>query len=89
MRWRGRPQSGNVDDRRGGGGRMAVGGGLGLLVVIVLSLILGENPLNYINASESLIQPQQESAAPAVDDDASAVWKLECGRGPKVFRRPF
>lgn len=89
MRWRGRPQSGNVDDRRGGGGRMAVGGGLGLLVVIVLSLILGENPLNYINASESLIQPQQESAAPAVDDDASAFVKVVLKDTEDVWNQIF
>jgi predicted metalloprotease len=45
MRWQGRRQSGNVEDRRGiGGKQIAVGGGLGGLVVVVLLLLLGGNP---------------------------------------------
>lgn len=48
MQWRGRRQSTNVDDQRGrgGAGPMAFKGGLGTVaVVIVISLILGKNPL--------------------------------------------
>ena len=50
MRWMGRRQSGNVDDRRGmgGGGKVAIGGGAGIIIVII-ALLMGENPLNYIN----------------------------------------
>jgi hypothetical protein len=45
MRWLGRRQSGNVEDRRGiGGKQIAVGGGLGGLVVVILLLLLGGNP---------------------------------------------
>ena len=45
MRWLGRRQSGNVEDRRGiGGKQLAVGGGLGGLVVVILLLLLGGNP---------------------------------------------
>jgi len=44
MRWRNRRQSTNVEDRRGMGGRkIAVGGGLGTLVVAILYLLLGGN----------------------------------------------
>ena len=50
MRWRGRTGSGNVSDRRGMGGKLAVGGGLGGIVVLILSLLLGgNNPLETIN----------------------------------------
>jgi uncharacterized protein len=50
MRWVGRQQSGNVEDRRGmgGGGKIAIGGGAGIIIVII-SLLLGQNPLDYIN----------------------------------------
>ncbi|MBL0740083.1 KPN_02809 family neutral zinc metallopeptidase [Chryseolinea lacunae] len=51
MQWRGRRQSSNVDDQRGsgGGGGMAVKGGLGtIVVVLVISLILGKNPLSLL-----------------------------------------
>jgi hypothetical protein len=48
-----------------------VGGGLGLIVVVILSLLLGENPLNYINSSQSFSQ-STDQAAPLPDDDASS-----------------
>ena len=42
MRWQGRRQSGNVEDRRGSGGkRLAVGGGLGTIVLVVITLLTG------------------------------------------------
>jgi uncharacterized protein len=45
MRWQGRRQSDNVEDRRGVSGRgLAVGGGLGGIVIIVLYFLLGGNP---------------------------------------------
>ncbi|HPM37644.1 MAG TPA: neutral zinc metallopeptidase [candidate division Zixibacteria bacterium] len=45
MRWQGRRTSDNVEDRRGIGGRgLAVGGGLGGILAVVLFLVLGGNP---------------------------------------------
>lgn len=51
MRWMGRQGSGNVEDRRGmgGGGKIAIGGGAGIIILII-SVLLGQNPLDYINA---------------------------------------
>lgn len=50
MRWRGRAGSGNVSDRRGMGGKMAVGGGIGGIIILILSLLLGgNNPLETID----------------------------------------
>ncbi len=53
MRWQGRRQSGNVEDRRGmGGGRkVAVGGGLGGVVILVLYFLLGGNPQDLTQLS--------------------------------------
>jgi uncharacterized protein len=54
MQWRGRRQSGNVDDQRGSGGGGGFGGlpikgGIGVVIVIVvISLIMGENPLSLL-----------------------------------------
>ncbi len=54
MQWRGRRQSGNVEDQRssgggGGFGGMPIKGGLGLvLVVVVIGLITGKNPLSLL-----------------------------------------
>lgn len=45
MRWQGRRRSGNVEDRRGMGGRgLAVGGGVGGVVIVILYLLLGGDP---------------------------------------------
>jgi predicted metalloprotease len=45
MLWRGQRQSGNVEDRRGiGGGGLAIGGGLGGIVVLIIALLLGADP---------------------------------------------
>jgi predicted metalloprotease len=45
MRWQGRRQSENVEDRRRMGGRpLAIGGGLGGLLIILLVVILGGDP---------------------------------------------
>ena len=42
MRWQGRRQSGNVEDRRGSSGKkIAVGGGLGTIVLVVITLLMG------------------------------------------------
>ena len=67
MRWMGRRQSGNVDDRRGmgGGGKVAIGGGAGIIIVII-ALLMGENPFNYINVgggSQAYEQQQPRSEA--------------------------
>ena len=53
MRWRGRQGSGNVSDRRGMGGKVAIGGGIGGIIVLILSMLLGgNNPLETINIAE-------------------------------------
>lgn len=50
MRWRGYRQSDNVEDRRGmrvGGPGMAISGG-GLLLILALALVTGQNPLDFL-----------------------------------------
>ena len=60
MRWQGRRQSENVEDRRGSrGAGLATGGGLGLVVMLVLVWAMGGNPLQF------LIQQQQQGGQPA------------------------
>ena len=52
MLWRGQRQSGNVEDRRGmSGGGLAIGGGLGGIVVLVLALLLGADPRQLLEQS--------------------------------------
>ena len=44
MRWRGERQSSNIEDRRGMGPKVAVGGGLGTLLIIIIALLFGADP---------------------------------------------
>ncbi|HEX8177690.1 MAG TPA: neutral zinc metallopeptidase [Pyrinomonadaceae bacterium] len=44
MRWRSERQSSNIEDRRGSGRGLAVGGGLGTIVVLALALLFGGDP---------------------------------------------
>jgi uncharacterized protein len=45
MRWRGERQSENIEDRRGiSGGKIAIGGGIGTLIIIVIALLFGADP---------------------------------------------
>ena len=45
MRWQGERQSGNVEDRRGMPvGRLAAGGGVGALLLVLVVTLLGGDP---------------------------------------------
>ena len=64
MRWQGRAGSGNIEDRRGMGMALPVGGGIGGLVLLLLfSALTGTNPIDIINSSP----PPSESVGTAGD----------------------
>jgi len=75
MRWRGRQGSGNVDDRRGMGGKLAIGGGIGGVIILILSLLLGVNPLENINVQDlgDALQNQQGTTSPEDNENAQFV----------------
>ena len=63
MRWRDRRQSDNIEDRRGFGGKgIAIGGGLGGIIVLVVALLLGADPQQLL---EQLPNNQPGSSVPA------------------------
>ena len=52
MRWQGRPGSGNIEDRRGMGMGLPIGGGIGGLVLLLLvSALTGTNPIDLLNTA--------------------------------------
>lgn len=54
MRWLGQRESGNVEDRRGmSGGGIAAGGGILGLIVLVISLLSGQDPGSLPNPGDS------------------------------------
>lgn len=64
MRWRGERQSSNIEDRRGIGGRVAVGGGLGTIVVLVLALLFGADPRQLLEQVPSGPSSEVQSSRP-------------------------
>lgn len=65
MRWRGERQSSNVEDRRGlSGGKIAVGGGLGSLVIIIIALLFGVNPQSLLEQLPGESAPGVQSSRP-------------------------
>jgi uncharacterized protein len=62
MRWQEGRRSENVEDRRGmTPARMAIGGGIGTLLLALAAIFLGADPRQVLNA----LQKQQQQAAPA------------------------
>ncbi|GEO08535.1 KPN_02809 family neutral zinc metallopeptidase [Segetibacter aerophilus] len=76
MLWRGREGSGNVEDRRGmSGGGMAVGGGIGGLIIYLLYSFLGGNPSNMpdvLPGQNQTTQGKQYDPNNAAADDTLA-----------------
>jgi len=99
MRWSGRRESGNVEDRRGMSPRLAMGGGLGL-VIIVVALLMGKDPSVLLNNLGT--QTQQVSTQP-VDDphqeelkhfvsvvlaDTEDIWGRLFANSGQTYRQP-
>jgi predicted metalloprotease len=63
MLWQGRRESENVEDVRGsgGGGRLAIGGGIGTVILVVAYLLLGGDPQALFQSQEQaqLSQPAE------------------------------
>jgi uncharacterized protein len=104
MRWQGRRESENVEDRRRmGGGQMAVGGGLGTIVIIlIVSVVFGVNPLQLLQQmpqgqpgavqQQGPIDPRQEEQAKFVRvvlADTEDVWTEQFARQTRrEYRKP-
>ena len=60
MKWRGRRQSDNVEDRRGqGAGTVAVGGGIGMILIAIIVGLLGGNPQRFLQQAKQQQAVQQ------------------------------
>ncbi|WP_207496676.1 KPN_02809 family neutral zinc metallopeptidase [Aridibaculum aurantiacum] len=73
MQWRGRQGSGNVEDRRGAsGGGLAVGGGIGGVIVLVLYLLLGGDPNQAPQLMPGQAPPRELSQEATAAEDTLA-----------------
>jgi predicted metalloprotease len=79
MRWVGRRQSTNVEDRRGmSGGKVAVGGGIGAVIIALLALFLGGNVGGIFNQDTNSAIPGSavSTTAAAQNDEQSQFVKV-------------
>ncbi len=104
MRWQGRAGSGNIEDRRGMGVGLPVGGGIGGLVLLLLfSALTGQNPLDMIN--QGGVEPAQQdqpvgTSGTRADDpqaqfvsvvlaDTEETWREIFGRQGEAYAPPI
>lgn len=69
MKWIGRRESGNIEDRRNGGKGLAVGGGLTAIVVLVFALLTGQNPLEFIGNAQQGAESGDTHLTTDIKDD--------------------
>jgi predicted metalloprotease len=78
MRWRGERESDNVEDRRGmsGGGRIAIGGGVGTLIIIVLALLFGVDPQRLLQQLPTDTPPPASSGSSSSNPEEEELKKF-------------
>ncbi|HPF65346.1 MAG: zinc metallopeptidase [Lentimicrobium sp.] len=99
MRWTGRRGSSNVEDRRGmSGGKMALGGGLGTIVIVLIVWLMGGDPGQMLGSLETgqTARPVEASAeedqmaqfVSVVLADTEEVWKMMFEQSGQTYREP-
>lgn len=80
MKWQGRRESGNLEDRRGmsGGGKIAAGGGLIAVIVVLANLFLGGD--SDVGKVLNEIQKQQVQSAAPTEQRALTPEEQELGK---------
>ncbi len=89
MRWEGRRQSENVEDRRGIGGPVLVGGGLITLLLMVAMMFLGFDPQQVAQIVPDLAGPAQQAPANPVNDEMTKMVKVVLADNEDVWGRLF
>ena len=74
MKWQGRQGSGNIEDRRGmSGGKIAMGGGIGTIVIVLIVLLLGGDPSQLLDTMQSGTETEQVQTTAEEDQMAQFV----------------
>lgn len=100
MKWKGRERSSNVEDRRGmsGKGIAGIGGGVGIILLIVITL-MGGNPTELLgdltggdqqNTTYEETAQEKEAAdfVSVVLADTERVWTKEFKEDGKIYKKP-
>ncbi len=101
MKWQGRQGSDNVEDRRGmSPGKIAIGGGIGTIVIAVIVLLLGGDPTQLLNSSDQsaptesgqvATSPEEEQMAQFISvvlKDTETVWGKIFEQSGSTYQQP-
>src|SRR5687768_3835081 len=88
MLWKGRRESGNVDDRRGMGGPIAIGGGILGVIALVINLLMGGDPGQIINQQQNQSGPATTEES-AVDNERASFVKTVLAETEDVWNEYF
>jgi predicted metalloprotease len=101
MRWQGRRQSGNVEDRRGSSrGGLVAGGGIGAIVIALVIYFLGGDPSQVIDIQQQAgpqrqMSPEQMAAEAEADSlvrvvlaETEDVWNKEFAQLNRQYEEP-
>ncbi len=93
MRWQDLRRSSNVEDRRGmsGGGKVAIGG-IGVVIVVVLGLLTGQDPneiMSNIQGTQTQQQVGPRQAGPRADDQMADFVSTVLGSTEDVWGRIY
>ncbi len=100
MKWEGRQGSDNVEDRRrmGTGRKVAIGGGVGTLLIALVVLLLGGDPTSIVNMQPATtgsgtteFSEEEEKMVKFVSvvlNDTETIWGKIFQEGGQVYREP-
>ncbi len=78
MRWQGRRQSDNIEDRRGSRvGRGVVGGGIGTVALVLLAMYFGVDPSVVIQGLGGSDAPGSTTSEPYAESAMEAEWRQQ------------
>lgn len=93
MKWMGRRQSDNVDDRRGvSGGKIAAGGGIIGIIVLIINFLGGGDAGSVINDIQNQLpsgSPQQEVPLTEADKEMGAFVRTVLADTEDVWKKVF
>lgn len=93
MKWMGRRQSDNVDDRRGvSGGKIAAGGGIIGIIVLIINFLGGGDAASVINDIQNQLpsgSPQQEVPLTEADKEMGAFVRTVLADTEDVWKKVF
>lgn len=92
MKWRGRRTSGNIEDRRGGGGMRGPAGigGIGLVIALLVGLFFGVDITPFLGGGGGgMVQTGAPSGPNSIDDEAEEFVAVVLGDTEEVWDEIF